>query len=586
MKTVTELITDICSEAFAQCGYDAELGLVTKSDRPELCQFQCNGALKGAKLYKKAPFMIADAVVEILSKRDEFRSVEMVKPGFINMIMKDSWLASLVNDTHSDESHGFPQLLAGKRVLVDYGGPNVAKPLHIGHLRSAIIGESLKRIAAAAGADAFGDVHLGDWGLQMGLVITELRERHLDWRCFAEDFDPAADTIPEISVEELNQVYPCASKRSKEDAEYSRVAHEITAQLQKKHPGYYALWKAFMKVSKEDMKKIYDRLGVSFEYWYGESDAEDYVEQLIELLESKKLLVESDGARVVHVSREDDAAPMPPVIIKKSDNSNIYATTDLATLIQRKELFDPDNIWYVVDKRQGLHFTQVFRCEKLAGILKKDCDCEHLGFGTMNGEDGKPFKTRDGGVMQLISLLDTAYEKSLENLDSTKFTDDGDKKETADKIAIASIKFGDLINNRSKDYIFDIDRFLSCEGKTGAYLLYTITRITSLLKKAEGELPTACDTDCELTATERDLMLSLLDTAEYFASAVTERAPNYIAESAYKIATAFSAFYHENRVLNEENETVRRNRIALCVITKKHLETLTKLLGMNTVEKM
>jgi len=586
MNTVTELITDMCSEAFAQCGYDAALGLVTKSDRPELCQFQCNGALKGAKLYKKAPFVIADAVVEILSKRDEFQSVEMVKPGFINMIMKDSWLASLVNESNADSCHGFPQLLKGKKVLVDYGGPNVAKPLHIGHLRSAIIGESLKRIAAAAGADAFGDVHLGDWGLQMGLVITELRERHPDWRCFAEDFDPSVDTIPEISIEELNEVYPCASKKSKEDAEYSRVAHEITALLQKKHPGYYALWSAFMKVSKADMKRIYDRLGVSFEYWYGESDAEDYVEPLITLLEEKKLLVESDGARVVNVSREDDAAPMPPVIIKKSDNSNIYATTDLATLIQRKELFDPDNIWYVVDKRQGLHFTQVFRCEKLAGILKEECECEHLGFGTMNGADGKPFKTRDGGVMQLISLLDTAYGKSRENLDDSKFATEDERRDVADSIAIASIKFGDLINNRSKDYIFDIDRFLSCEGKTGAYLLYTVTRITSLLKKAEGELPTECNVNCALTNSERDLLLNILDSSEYFASAVTERAPNYIAESAYKIATAFSAFYHENRVLGEEDEVLKRNRIALCVITKARLEALTELLGMSTVEAM
>ena len=586
MKTVTELITDICSEAFVKCGFDAELGLVTKSDRPELCQFQCNGALKGAKLYKKPPFQIANAVVEILAAREEFKSVQMVMPGFINIIMKDSWLAALVNESSADPRHGFPQILEGKKVLVDYGGPNVAKPLHIGHLRSAIIGESLKRIAAAAGANAFGDVHLGDWGLQMGLVITELRERHPDWRCFAEDFDPDVDTIPEISIEELNQVYPCASKRSKEDAEYSRIAHEVTAQLQKKHPGYYALWCAFMKVSKADMKKIYDRLGVDFEYWYGESDAEDYVDRLLAILEEKELLVESDGARVVNVSREDDAAPMPPVIIKKSDNSNIYATTDLATLIQRKELFDPDNIWYVVDKRQGLHFTQVFRCEKLAGILKEECECEHLGFGTMNGADGKPFKTRDGGVMQLISLLDTAYEKSRENLDASKFATEEEACSVADKIAIASIKFGDLINNRAKDYIFDIDRFLSCEGKTGAYLLYTVTRITSLLKKAEGELPTACDVNCELTASERDLLLNILDAPEYFASAVTERAPNYIAESAYKIATAFSAFYHDNRVLGEENESLRRNRIALCVITKERLEALTDLLGMNTVDAM
>ena len=284
MQTITQKLTDICAEAFVQCGYSAELGLVTKSDRPELCQFQCNGALKGAKLYRKAPFDIANAVVEVLKNNDAFGSVEMVRPGFINMIMKDGWISEFLNETHRDEKYGMPQLLEGKKVLVDYGGPNVAKPLHIGHLRSAIIGESLKRIASAAGADAFGDIHLGDWGLQMGLVITELRHRHPDWKCFDEDFDPEKDTIPEISVEELNEVYPCASKKSKEDAEYSRVAHEVTAQLQKKHPGYYALWRSFMAISKADMKRIYDRLGVNFEYWYGESDAEDYVESLIALL--------------------------------------------------------------------------------------------------------------------------------------------------------------------------------------------------------------------------------------------------------------------------------------------------------------
>ncbi|MBR2460043.1 MAG: arginine--tRNA ligase, partial [Clostridia bacterium] len=364
MQTITQKLTDICAEAFIACGYSAELGTVTKSDRPELCQFQCNGALKGAKLYRKAPFDIASAVVEILKGREEFKSVEVVRPGFINLIMKDSVLARFLNDSHEDPAGGMPQLLAGKKVLVDYGGPNVAKPLHIGHLRSAIIGESLKRIASAAGADAFGDVHLGDWGLQMGLVITELSHRHPDWSCFSDDFDSEKDTIPEISIDELNEVYPCASKKSKEDPEFARVAHEITAKLQKKHPGYYALWKSFMAISKADMKKIYDRLGVSFEYWYGESDAEDYVDELIGLLEQKELLEESDGARVVNVSLDEDAAPMPPVIIKKSDNSNIYATTDLATLIQRRRLFDPDSIWYVVDKRQGLHFTQVFRCEK------------------------------------------------------------------------------------------------------------------------------------------------------------------------------------------------------------------------------
>lgn len=586
MKTITQKLTEICSEAFEKCGYNAQLGIVTRSDRPELCQFQCNGALKGAKLHRVAPIKIAAAVVEELKKNDAFEDIQAVAPGFINIILKDAWLASFINELNQDKARGVEQVLSGKKVLIDYGGPNVAKPLHIGHLRSAIIGESLKRIAAATGADAFGDIHLGDWGLQMGLVITELKERHPDWKCFDESFDPEKDEIPEISIEELNEVYPCASKKSKEDEQYSKTAHEITALLQKKHPGYYALWKSFMKISKADMKRIYDRLNVSFEYWYGESDAEEYVEELISLLEEKQLLVESDGARVVIVEEESDTSPMPPVIIKKSDNSNIYATTDLATLLQRKKLFNPDNIWYVVDKRQGLHFSQVFRCQKKAGILGDGCDCEHLGFGTMNGADGKPFKTRDGGVMQLTALLDFASEKSRANLDDSKFETEEERRDAADKIAMASVKFGDLINNRTKDYVFDIDRFLSCEGKTGAYLLYTITRITSLLGKLEGDIPEKLNEKVSLTDTEKALLLTLADSAESVGFAAIEKAPNYVAESAYQISAAFSAFYHQNRVLGENDVDIRNNRLALCAITKAQLEFLTSLLGIDTVSAM
>lgn len=586
MKTVIETLCDILSAAFEECGYDKTLGVVSESDRPELCQFQCNGAMKGAKIYKLPPFKIAQAVVDKLQGKEEFSKVEMAMPGFINLTLSPSFLSSYINAAHDDPHSGMPQMLSGEKVLVDYGGPNVAKPLHIGHLRSAIIGESIKRIASAAGAEAFGDTHLGDWGLQMGLVITELKERHPDWRCFAEDFDPEKDEIPEIDVKELNEVYPCASKKSKEDEEFSKRAHEATALLQQKHPGYYALWKSFMAVSKADMKKTYDRLNVDFEYWFGESDAEDYVEELLELLNEKKLIEESDGAKIVKVARDDDTAPMPPVIIKKSDNSNIYATTDLATMIQRRKLFDPDKVWYVVDKRQGLHFTQIFRCEKLAGILRDDCTCEHLGFGTMNGPDGKPFKTRDGGVMQLTELLNTAFEKALESLDPAKFANEEERRSVADRLSVASVKFGDLINNRTKDYIFDFDRFLSCEGKTGAYLLYTVTRITSLLNRAEETVPAKLDPSCALTPAETNLLLSLAASAEYFKKAVDERAPNYIAEAAYAVSGAFSTFYHDDRILSEEDEKVRKNRLALCKLTKEKMLFLTSLLAIETVSVM
>ncbi len=586
MKTILETLSAFCGQAFAACGYPEEFGAVTESDRPDICQFQCNGAMKGAKLYKMPPFKIASAVVEKLQGVPAFEKAEMAMPGFINLTLNSGWLSEFVNETHRDEYKGIPQTLKGQTVLVDYGGPNVAKPLHIGHLRSAIIGESVKRIAKAAGANAIGDIHLGDWGLQMGLVITELKERHPDWPCFSPDFDAEKEPIPPIAIEELNEVYPCASAKSKTDAAFSAAAHEATVRLQKKEPGFYALWKAFMAVSKADMKKIYDRLNVSFEYWYGESDAEDYVDALLEVLQSKGLLEESDGAKVVQVSNEEDTAPMPPVIIKKSDNSNIYATTDLATMIQRRKLFDPDALWYVVDKRQGLHFTQIFRCEKLAGLLKDGCSCEHLGFGTMNGADGKPFKTRDGGVMQLTGLLDTAYEKALANLEPSKFQSPEHRQQVADRLSVASIKFGDLINNRSKDYIFDFDRFLSCEGKTGAYLLYTITRITSLLKRTSEEVPTELDASLSLTPAETALLLCLSSASESFKKALAERAPNYIAEAAYSIACAFSTFYHDDRILSEKDPLKRKNRLALCALTKERMLFLTDLLAIQTVDVM
>ena len=586
MKTIIKTLGDLCAAAFEKCGYDPALGSVTLSDRPDICQFQCNGALQGAKIYRLPPFKIAGAVVEKLRDEKAFKKVEMAMPGFINLTLDEAFLADYLNQAAADPLKGMPQLLADKKIVIDYGGPNVAKPLHVGHLRSAIIGEAIKRIAKAAGANAVGDTHLGDWGLQMGLVITELRERHPDWRCFADDFDPEKDVIPVITAEELNEVYPCASAKSKTDAEYSARAHEATVLLQQKQPGLYALWRSFMKVSIADMKKTYDRLNVNFEKWFGESDADDYVPELLSILEKKRLLEDSEGAKVVQVARESDEAPMPPVIIKKSDGSNIYATTDLATILQRKKLFSPDAVWYVVDKRQGLHFTQVFRCAEKAGIIENERVCEHLGFGTMNGPDGKPFKTRDGGVLPLRDLLENAYEKALLSLDPAKFDSEEAREATADKLSVASVKFGDLINNRQKDYIFDIDRFLSAEGKTGAYLLYSVTRIGSLLNKASQPAPEALDPSCPLTPAETALLLTLSSAGDAFAKAVDERCPNYIAEAAYQIASSFSGFYHDVRILSEEDEKKRANRLAICRLTADKMKFLLDLLAIETVNVM
>ena len=585
MKTTTQILTEIVSDAFESCGYSRELGGVIVSDRLDLCQFQCNGAFGGAKLYHKAPIIIAKEVAEKLAENSIFSKVEAVNPAFINLTLNDDYLASLCNNIAHDEFMGIPQCETPETIVIDYGGPNVAKPLHIGHLRSAIIGEALKRLAKAMGRKVIGDVHLGDWGMPMGLVIAELSERNPDWKCFSDDFNADTDNVPTLDVNELNEIYPLASKKSKENDDFKDKAHTITAQLQEHKAGYYALWQEIIRVSVEDLKKSYEKLNVDFDKWLGESDSDTYIPRLLDILNNSGLMYESDGAMVVDVALESDKAPMPPVIIKKTDGSSLYETTDLATIIQRCEDFSPNSIWYVVDKRQALHFEQVFRCAKKAGI-SGDTTLEHLGFGTMNGSDGKPYKTRDGGVMQLSELLRTAIESAMTRLSPENFADEDEKLSTATKLAIASIKFGDLINHRSKDYIFDLDKFLSAEGKTGAYILYTVTRICSVLRRAEIDENKDISTSIIYSDAERELMLSIALTGEAFNRAINEKAPNYICENAYQLAVAFSKFYHDNHILSEENETKKSAWINLCIFTKRIILKHLDVLGIEYVEKM
>ena len=487
MQTITEILTDIVSAAFVKCGYPDASGVVTASDRLDLCQFQCNGAFAAAKLYKKAPAMIAGEVADVLKDEKIFSKAEAVKPGFLNLTLNDDYMISVASDIDKDSFCGIPQTEKPQTVVIDYGGPNVAKPLHIGHLRSAIIGEALKRLARACGCTVHSDVHLGDWGLQIGLVIAELSERYPDWKCFSPDFREGEE-VPQLSAELLCEVYPFASKKSKEDDNFKAKAHTATFELQNGRAGYIALWKEILRVSVADLKSNYEKLGVDFDYWYGESDADKYIPELMRILDEKHLSHESDGALVVDVAKEDDKAPMPPVIVRKSDNSSIYATTDLATIIQRNKDFSPDKIWYVVDNRQELHFTQVFRCARLAQLVPDSTELEFLGFGTMNGSDGKPYKTRDGGVMRLSDLIGTVTDASLERLKESSLVSVENKEDYARKIGMAAIKFGDLINHRSKDYIFDLDKFMSSEGKTGVYLLYTVSRINSIMKNIKDSL--------------------------------------------------------------------------------------------------
>lgn len=582
MRSLTQLLTDKLAAAFAECGYSEELGTVVTSDRPDLCQFQCNGAFAGAKLYKKAPRMIAQEAADKLEGDEDLAKIEVVGAGFINIDISDKLLLSYVGDVLSDADLGIPQAEKEETIVLDYGGPNIAKPLHIGHLRSAVIGESLKRLAQATGRKTISDVHLGDWGLQIGLVIAELQERCPDHPCFKPDFDPDNFEGFGLSSKEFGEIYPTASAKSKENEEFKAKARNATAMLQSGHPAYIAIWKEFLKISVEDIKRNYKTLNVSFDCWYGESDAEKYVPELLDTLNAQGLLYESEGAMVVDVSKEDDKFTVPPVIIKKSDDSNIYATTDMATIIQRMRDWKPDNIWYVVDSRQSLHFTQVFRCAKKGGIVPESCSLEHLGFGTVNGKDGKPFKTRDGGVMKLSDLYDQVYSYAAEIVGKSTHSAEEDKADIARRVAVAAIKFGDLVNHRAKDYIFDIDKFMAAEGKTGSFLLYTVARVNSILNKTGGS--SGFDSNAVYSESERSMLLGIAMSGEAFALAFRDRAPNIVCENAYKLAELFAKFYHDNHIVNEPDPDKKRAWINICAAVKTMLEKHLDILGIETID--
>lgn len=585
MNTLINTLTNNVGNAFNKCGYNSDFGKVTISDRQDLCEFQCNGAFLAAKQYKKSPQIIAKEVADILSNDSMFGKIEVVS-GFINIIIDKSFLISYLTELSNEANLGIPQAENEETIIVDYGGPNCAKPLHIGHLRAAIIGESLKRLAMATGRKAIGDVHLGDWGLQIGLVIAELKERYPDLKYFDNNYSEEQEVDFVITAEQLNDIYPFASKKSKENEEFKLKAQKITADLQSGNKGYLAVWKKILDVSKHDFKKIYDKLNVHFELWYGESDSEKYVESLIKILEDKNLIYNSNGAMVVDVQNEDDKTQIPPVIIKKSDNSSIYATTDLATILQRQIDYKPNEIWYVVDIRQSMHFNQVFRCAKKADLVDKVTNLEHLGFGTMNGKDGKPFKTRDGGVMRLSELYDTVYEKALERLKESEYSKIENVEDTAHKITIAAIKFGDLSNHRLKDYIFDIDKFLASKGKTGVFLLYTVARINSLLKNIGYDLDKNILINEIYSGVEKELLLKIALSGDMFINAYNEKAPNYICENAYELASIFSNFYNDNHINSESDLNKKENWINLCLLVKKMLIKHLDILGIEEVEEM
>ncbi len=594
MKTLIDLITEQVTNAFTGQGYDAKYGKVTLSNRPDLCEYQCNGAMAAAKEYKCAPFIISDKIAQALAENELFESVESVKPGFINMKVSPAYLAKYVSDMKADEGRfGCDKAAHPKTIIVDYGGANVAKPLHVGHLRSAVIGESIKRIGKFMGHHMIGDVHLGDWGLQMGLIIVELKERKPDLVYYDESYTGEYPKEAPFTISELEDIYPTASKKSKEDEAFREAAMEATSQLQAGRRGYRALLAHILDVSVTDLKKNYDNLNVSFELWKGESDAQPYIPDMVQMMKDKGFAYMSEGALVVDVKEDTDTKEIPPCIILKSDGASLYSTTDLATIVMRVQDYNPDAIIYLTDQRQSMHFVQVFRCARKTGLVGPDVELTHIGFGTMNGKDGKPFKTRDGGVMRLEYLLDeineemlkkiTENQKEKENLDISE----EEAKQTAKTVALAAVKYGDLSNQASKDYCFDIERFTSFEGNTGPYILYTIVRIKSILKKytAKNSLPDAPILGAH-SASEKNLMLVLSRFNAMMENAYEEKAPHKICAYIYELANAFNGFYHETKILSEEDFKVQASYIGLLVLTKNILETCIDVLGFSAPDRM
>jgi arginyl-tRNA synthetase len=574
---IIEKINKNLKKIFKELGFDEEYAVVTFSDRPELCDFQCNAAFALAKKERQAPMLIANKIAEKIDSRDF--DVSVVAPGFVNITLNEKQLSRIMRELFDDERVGIEKKKKSK-IILDYGGPNVAKPLHVGHLRSAIIGETLKRLAVFMGDEVIGDVHIGDWGLQMGLTIASILEKY---DCQYYFFGQGKKL--QLTMDELNTLYPQAVARAKIDEDFKRKAQEYTVRLQNKEKGYYDIWKEIRRISIDAIKEDYKKLNVSFDLWCGESDAAPYIEKTFDILNSKKLIEKSEGAEIVRVEMESDASPMPPVIVRSSAGAELYATTDIATIVSRVEKFDPEEMWYLTDSRQSTHFEQVFRVCRFAGIVKKSVRLVHLPFGTMNGPDGKPFKTRAGGTMRLsdfINLTAEACEKKLRESEKVSGLSEKKLKELALKIGISAIKFGDMINYLTKDYIFDVPKFCAFEGKTGPYMLYSIVRINSILKKAGNFTPTF-KVGSQL---EKDIIINLLKFASDVKTSYFGKAPSIMIQSAYNLAASFSVLYNQTKILSENDFNRRNSLLTLLAIVKKALVLFSHFLAVDIPEKM
>ncbi len=593
MKKLLDMLTEEMQKAFEAAGYDGALGRVTVSNRPDLCEYQCNGAMAGAKQYKKAPIMIANEVAEKLADSKVFKEAAAVAPGFLNLKVTKEFLLDYVKGMKADAKFGLDMPAQPKKIIIDYGGPNVAKALHVGHLRSAIIGESVKRIARYVGHEVISDIHLGDWGQPMGLIIHELELRYPDLPYFDESYTGEYPTEPPFTIAELEEIYPTASGKSKEDAEYKEKAMEATFKLQSGVRGHRALWNHIISVSVADLKRNYANLNVEFDLWKGESDAHDAIPGMVQYMKDEGYAYVSDGALVVDVKEETDTKEIPPCMILKSDGASLYNTTDLATIQLRMEEYQPDKLIYLTDKRQDLYFEQIFRCAKKTKLVKPETELLHIGFGTMNGKDGKPYKTRQGGVPRLENLIAEINEEMLRKIKENGETkgyhvDEEEAAKTAKIVGLAAIKYGDLSNQPAKDYVFDIDRFTSFEGDTGPYILYTIVRIKSILAKYKeqgGDLE-AAQLQAVQNESEKALVMELTKFNSVMEAAYEESAPNKICAYIYDLANEFNRFYHETPILVEADEAKKAGWVALLELTRDILESCIDVLGFGAPERM
>ena len=581
MSILKELEKDLIS-IINKAGYEVDSIYLEPSNRRDLGEYQLNDAMQLVKIYHKNPREIAEDIVKELEKDSRFTNINIAGPGFINFSLSDEYTYDFLNKINEDIFNNIDKK-ENKKVVIDYGGANVSKALHVGHLRSANIGEALKRLAKTLGYEVIGDAHLGDYGRPLGLVIKEIKEEYPDLPYFDPNYKGNYEELDlPITNEDLERIYPLASNKSKEDEAYLEDARDITMKFQSKEKGYYELWKKIVEISKEDIKKTYDSLNVSFEIWNGESDEMEYFDELYKIYDEKGLITDSEGAKVIEVEKEEDNSPMPPLMLVKSNGTVSYDSTDLAAILERKINFNPDEIWYVVDGRQSLHFEQVFRAARLAKLVNEEVSLEHIGFGTMNGKDGKPFKTRDGGVMSLKSLIELVNKETYNKIVNESLTEE-EKEKISKIVGMAALKYADLLPYRGTDYIFEVEKFADLEGKTGPYLLYSTIRMKSLLSKANYTEETITKLNSE---TEKDIALTLLNLPSILDRSLNTKSLNEIAEYLYKLTSLYNKFYAENHIITEKDEKLKSSRLALSSIVYKVNMLLLDILGIEVPEKM